>query len=419
MRLVDAHVILSANDDGEHGMVYSSTALTAYRDGDVEVLLCAYRAGTAKVGPDGRIRMLESRDGGVTWAPVASPLDVEHAEALAPVGSEFQLAGSHLAASPDGTVVLVAARMRVVGQDSPEFDAQAAGIVGADCVLVRRDADGWGEPVVVDGSRHGDEWAIPCGPPVALGGEQWFAPAERHAKTRDPEWLRGYNAFDLVSADDGRTWSVGGEMMNDPDRELAFYDQHVALLDDGRLVALAWVHDVIADVTLTARAGWSDDGGRTWSAPLDTPVLGGPLAPVHVGGDRVVAAYPHRAAPEGVRLVASPDGGRTWDMASDFVVWDESSRFFAGRPAAAPIPADPPAPLWDTMWGWSFGLPTLAVLREGSLGLAFYCADQQGVPQICFAKVDRPFDGAWTNTGPRLGDEHILSTIYERRDESW
>lgn len=388
MRLLDTSIIRSAAAPQDQGKVYSSTALCSYRDGDVEVLLCGHRVGTSKVGADGRIELRESRDGGVTWQSIPSPLDAEHAGALTPPGGEYQLAGSHLASSADGTVILVAARMRVVTEDSPEFDAQAAGIVDAECVFVRRDADGWGEPVVIDGRRTQDEWAIPCGPPVPLGGGRWFAPGERHAKAHVPEWLRGYHAFDLVSEDDGRTWTVAGDMMNDPDRVVVYYDQHLAVLDGGRLLSLAWVHDVVADVTLPARAGWSDDDGATWSEPVETPIHGGPVAPVHFGGGRVVAAYPHREEPAGVRVCRSSDGGVSWDMGSEFIVWDLASRSFVGRPAGAPVPPRTPDPLWDTMWGWSFGLPAPAPLADGTLGLAFYSIDDGGAAQVCFAKVD-------------------------------
>lgn len=388
MRLLETSIIRSAATPGDHGKVYSSTALCSYRDGDVEVLLCGHRVGASKVGADGRIELRESRDGGATWAAIPSPLDGEHAGPLTPPGGEYQLAGSHLASSADGTVILVAARMRVVAEGSPDYDPQAAGIVDAECVFVRRDADGWGEPFVVDARRMEDEWAIPCGPPVHLGGSRWFAPGERHAKSYVPEWLRGYHAFGLVSVDDGRTWVVVGDMMNDPDRVVVYYDQHLAVLDDGKLLSLAWVHDVVADVTLPARAGWSDDSGATWSAPVETPIHGGPVAPVHFGGGRVLAAYPHREEPAGVRVCRSPDGGVSWDVASEFIVWDLATRSFVGRPAGAPVPPTPPDPLWDTMWGWSFGLPAPTALADGNVGLAFYAIDDEGRAQVCFARVD-------------------------------
>ena len=73
---------------------------------------------------------------------------------------------------------------------------------------------GWS--AVVDGRRHADEWAIPCGAPVALGDGRWMFPMERHAKTHVPEWLRGYHAYAALSSDDGRTWPELVPMLNDP-----------------------------------------------------------------------------------------------------------------------------------------------------------------------------------------------------------
>lgn len=383
VRLVH-HGVIQSNPQPDGAVeIYSGTALTSYLDGAEEVLLCAFRVGTEKVGADGRVVLRESRDGGRSWMPVPSPL----AGALAPAGGNLQLAGPHIGSSTDGTVVLVAARMRVVTEGEPGFDAQAAGIVDAECVMLRfRDGE-WSQPLVLDGRRSADEWAIPCGPPVHLGDGRWLAPAERHAKAHVPEWLRNYHAFEMLSTDDGASWSVAGPMLNDPEQAVVYYDQHVTLLDDGRLLTLAWVHDVIDDVTLTARAGWSDDEGSTWSAPRDTSLRGGPAAPANLGADRIIAAFPHRTPPAGVRVCLSNDGGATWDPESELVVWDETTRTITGRAAAAPVESDHPDPLWDTMWGWSFGLPTITALSDGTIGLAFYATETDGAPVVRFARL--------------------------------
>ena len=86
---------------------------------------------------------------------------------------------------------------------------------------------------------------------------------ERHALATVPDWLRRYNAFAVFSHDDGRTWVEPGATLNDSDERVVYYDQRMVALPDGRLLTMAWVHDVVDDVTLTARAAYSDDRGRT------------------------------------------------------------------------------------------------------------------------------------------------------------
>jgi len=258
--------------------------------------------------------------------------------------------------------------------------------VGADCLLTRHDDAGWSDPALLDGRRDEHEWAIPCGNPVHLGDGHWVVPAERHAVAADAEWLRRYHAFSLGSVDDARTWQVQGPMLNDPDQRCVYYDQHLATVGD-RLLTVAWVHDVIADRTLPARAAWSDDHGATWTAPHETGIVGGPVSPVALPDGRLLAVYPRRDPPRGVRACVSEDQGRTWRLDEELVIWDDTVRRVVGVPAAQ-VDATPDAdPLWHTMWGWTFGLPVPALLDDGSVGVAFYAADEGGASAVRFVRI--------------------------------
>lgn len=355
---------------------FSSTGLCRTW-GSTPTLLCAFRVGSARVSPDGRVALAATADEGRSWRSIESP--------MAAPGHGLQVAGSQIGASSSSpTAVLAAARMTVAAPGSPDWPAEVAGITDADAVIARLGDDGWERAVVFDGRRTPDEWAIPCGPPVSLGGGEWILPLERHAKTHVSRWLQGYHAFAAVSRDDGRTWAERGPLLNDPERRVAHYDQHLAVTDDGRLLSLAWAHDVVDDRTLPARAGWSDDGGRSWSAPHVTGIVGGPLAPVRLPDGRILAVYPRRAVPAGIRACVSEDGGRTWDLAGEFLIWDETVRRVVGIPAASSGSADRDPPLWDTMWAWSFGLPAPALLADGSVGVAFYAAEPDGTPTVRF-----------------------------------
>lgn len=259
----------------------------------------------------------------------------------------------------------------------------------ADSVLVRAGAGGaWETPQVLDGRRHGDEWAIPCGAPLALGGGRWMFPMERHAKAHVPEWLRGYHAFAALSEDDGRTWPELVPMLNDPERRVAHYDQRCTVLPSGRIVSLAWAHDVIADVTLPARVGFSDDGGRTWSAAADTGILAGPVNPVALPDGRIFASYARRTAPRGVRCCLSEDGGRTWRVDRELVIFDEATARIVGEPASVVDRIEPDPSLWGTMWGWTFGQPMPVALPDGQVGVVFFAQGPDRLPSIRFVRID-------------------------------
>jgi hypothetical protein len=338
-------------------------------------LVCAFRTGQAKMSPDGVVVLRSSGDGGATWETVRSPFGSDPEPGIS-------LAGVHLGADPAGTLVLAAARMRIVAPEDPAWDDQATGIVDADTALCRA-ADGhWEKPITLDFRRHPDEWAIPCGPPLALGDGRWIFAMERHAMVRVPDWLRRYHAFAAISNDDGRTWTHDRATLNDPEERLAYYDQRMTSLPDGRLLTMAWVHDVVDDTTLTARAGYSADGGESWSEPFDTGIVGGPINPILLRDGRILAVYNRRTAPTGIRACLSEDGGRTWCLEDEIVIYDEARREISGRRVVDADRVDSSDGLWDTMWGWTFGTPTPVELPDGTVAVTFFATGFDGVTGI-------------------------------------
>jgi hypothetical protein len=205
---------------------------------------------------------------------------------------------------------------------------------------------------------------------------------ERHALATVPDWLRRYHAFAVFSHDDGRTWAEPRPTLNDPEERLMYYDQRMVELPDGRLLTMAWVHDVVDDVTLTARAGYSSDGGRTWSEPFDTGLQGGPMNPLLLRDGRVLVVFARRTTPNGIRAVLSEDGGRTWDLERELVLWDETTRRVTGDvlPDVQRAPDDPA--LWGTMWGWTFGSPVAVQAPDGSVLVSFFAAGFDGVSAV-------------------------------------
>jgi hypothetical protein len=147
------------------------------------------------------------------------------------------------------------------------------------------------------------------------------------------------------------------------------------------LLSVAWIHDVVDDATRTARAGFSDDGGATWSEPFDTGLVGGPINPITLADGRVLAVYNRRTHPSGVRASISEDGGLTWSR-EEFVVYDEARRAVVGEIAHDAGRAAEDPSLWSTMWGWTFGTPTPVELPDRSIAITFFATSLDGVTGI-------------------------------------
>ncbi|MBM4045798.1 MAG: exo-alpha-sialidase [Planctomycetes bacterium] len=64
----------------------------------------------------------------------------------------------------------------------------------------------------------------------------------------------------------------------------------------------------------------SVDGGRTWSAPVNTGIWGYPCHLLQLQSGQILCAYGYRRRPMGVRAVVSRDEGKTWDAKNTFVL---------------------------------------------------------------------------------------------------
>jgi len=374
---------------------YSGTTICRVPDrAGRPVLLCGFRLGSARMSPDGGVPLYRSDDDGTSWTRIPSPLEATPnmpASELPPAhprAGRAALAGPHLGASAAGTLLLTAARMWITEPGAPDWDDAAAGLTDADSVIVRGTLeDGWEAPRIIDARRHPDEWAIPCGPPLHVGGQRWVFPLERHGRAYMPRWLERYHALAALSSDDGRTWPEMPPMLNDPTGRIAHYDQRVSLLADGRIASLVWAHDVVTDVTLPARVGWSADGGHTWTGDLDTSIIGGPVNTVALRDGRLLAAYARRTAPRGIRACVSADGGATWSTDQELVIFDEASGEVVGELATVHDRREADAGLWGSMWGWTFGQPMPIALDDGMAGLVFFGVGPDRAPAVHFVRL--------------------------------
>jgi hypothetical protein len=173
------------------------------------------------------------------------------------------------------------------------------------------------------------------------------------------------------SDDRGRTWSDKTIVAKDPGGRLAYFDPRLAQLSDGRWVCLFWTHDKTTDESLQTTIAWSEDG-RRWTAPETTPLWGFLALPVVLADGRLLAVYNHRRTPQGIRCAVSEDGGKTWDMNHEYVLWDQRLRRVTGERTSESIQRAWEGGAMTEMFSFDFGVPHPALLDDGSVFVTFY-----------------------------------------------
>jgi sialidase-1 len=205
----------------------------------------------------------------------------------------------------------------------------------------------------------------PHGPVERADGTLLYAgkrTAPSAARTRgSPHESQG--AAVAVSRDDGRTWTLEGEIPCAPGHKPGDYHElHAVECPGGRLVAQIRNHgEPWKGETIQTE---SDDGGLTWSVPHSIGVWGTPSHLLRLRDGRVLMTYGYRQAPFGNQARLSRDGGRTWS--DPLVLSDDGAGVDLGYPSTAELDDGTLVSVWyEAMPG-----NPLAVLRQARWRLA-------------------------------------------------
>lgn len=182
-----------------------------------------------------------------------------------------------------------------------------------------------------------------------------------------PKGASHSTSFVLRSADDGETWSlatIAKPVSDAKEGEIGFDETAIAELSDGRVMAMMRPDP--------DRHGYlyqsvSEDGAKTWSQPVKTPMWGYPAHLLALGDSRVLCIYGYRRAPMGIRACLSRDGGRTWDIECEFVLRADGKRN-----------------------GSDLGYPLTAKLEDGSLMTIYYFTCSDGITHIATTRWKIP-----------------------------
>lgn len=320
----------------EHTIAYSSgrkhlhpADLVGLKDG---TLLLTAREATEHVARDGDMVVIRSTDNGRTWAPF-SRIGIAGLD-------EREACGMQL---PDGSILLAVFYNSMYRNDDEyeqkwqeklEF-GKGKQHMGFYTVRSRDGGKTWSEP----------KFASTKGMPFT----ETEGPADAFIQMPDGTLLLpliGYNVRGdlknlasvlLRSTDAGETWQYFSTMADDPGGKLdQFAEPGLLRLKSGALL-----------VAMRNRSGnvWmakSKDGGKTWSQPKPSPLIGHPADLTQLADGRVLCTYgfrePYHGTPSGIRAAFSDDEGETWKVDEEVVIRGDLLNWDIGYPESRQLP---------------------------------------------------------------------------------
>jgi BNR repeat-like domain len=219
----------------------------------------------------GRAHIMRSEDGGLTWGKPAVLIDTP--------GDDRAPAAVQLS---DGTLVC-------------SFFVWPPKMVGI--IRSRDDGKTWEqEPRYL---RNPFRWTGGDGPPIELPDRSVLMATYAGSGPEDGKMQQGI----FRSMDQGATWHHLATL----DAPFNLDEPHIAALPDGRLMTICRREGAVA---------WSDDQGKTWTAPLPLPLkIYDPWLLPLKDGTLLCVHGSYTEGRKGVRAILSPDGGKTWHAA--------------------------------------------------------------------------------------------------------
>jgi hypothetical protein len=278
-------------------------------------ILLAHRAGTRRESNDGRPHLLRSADGGQRWESLGRPLG-----ALGTDG--WDLRGAALAQLAAGELLTVVVALDKT-LDRPTYNPQTEGLVPVANHVATS----------ADGGRTWRQLADLAGGPVPQTASQGLlvlpngdvlCTFETFKQYDEPGTWRYLGGL-LRSIDGGATWgecviSAASDPDGDP-HDTMWWDPRIARLASGELVQFMYAFRHRSRTEGPVHVAWSRDDGRTWTPPASTGLPGQVTYPVALEDGRLVILQQRRGDDQTIVAYASRDGGRTFDPASETIVY--------------------------------------------------------------------------------------------------
>lgn len=275
-------------------------------------LLLAYSGGReAHVCPFGRVELMRSKDGGVTWGwPQViydGPIDDRDAGVFeTSKGTILLTTFTSLAYEP---ILQQAEAAAAAGKPTmkPEILKEWQAVHGRIDAEARKKELGCFVLRSEDAGVNWDQrYRVPCnsphGPTELADGSLLYAGKALWGDEKVGVWQ---------SKDDGKTWDLLSSIApREGDTTDNYHELHAVQAANGDVILQIRNHNK-ANVNETLQCE-SSDGGKTWTPVRSIGVWGLPSHLMRMKSGRLVMTYGHRRAPLGNQMRYSDDHGKTW-----------------------------------------------------------------------------------------------------------
>ena len=206
--------------------------------------------------------------------------------------------------------------------------------------------------------------------PLSLG--RLLAPAA----TLPAKERLGEQVMTAVSEDGGKTWPTHAVVFEDPEKRFGYFEQKLAEIEPGRLMAVAWTVTLGDVVDQPDSFALSNDNGSTWGPALSTGIHGQTMTPIPLGGDRLLVLYNRRYGEQGIVMNLVTFTDQDWTIHYESLMYDARAQREKPEDATG----------LEELETFAFGFPTAIRLQDGTC-LATHWSQEGGKFGIRWTKL--------------------------------
>ncbi len=251
-------------------------------------------------------------------------------------------------------------------RDDPEegfVNRQTFGYVPVDLIQLWSTDRGhtWTEPEIIKPPLKSPAWEV-CHSVLELPDGRLLAPLAAW-RGWNGEKPAGERALVFISDDGGLTWPQYGTTFDGRAASVMHFEQSVIPLQDGRILAIAWKHDLNKGKNLPTPYSISRDAGQTFSPPQPTGLRGQTCKGIQLRDGHILCLYRRDDQPGLWANVSTLDGDE-WVNQAELPVWQGATAGMTGQDRSA-----------DELSALRFGYPSLVQLDDGDVFMVLWCVE--------------------------------------------